>query len=114
MIKKNINTKYGEVPVEYLKNYLQKTIDKIFKILPLKEKKSETLHTYLKSLQIELIGNNELINELKNEPNFLSILGTIEYFINNDENVDVYKREVFKLIDIIEKIKKRIEGSVDN
>lgn len=102
-----MQTKYGDLPDEILEKYLQKVIGKIFKILPMREKECETLGIYLDSLLIELIGNRELIYKLKHEPDFLTLLGTLEYFINNESEVKVYKREVFKMIGIIEKLKDR-------
>jgi hypothetical protein len=104
-----INLKYGEIPNDLFKNYLKCLIGKIYKILPMYEQNDTNLKKYLESFQIEIIGNIDLINKLKYDGNFLVLLGTLEYFVNNeiDKNngKEIYKREIFKCIDIIKKIK---------
>lgn len=102
-----MKSKYGDLPDEILEVYLQKLVGRIFKILPMREEECETLQVYLNSLMIELIGNRDLICELKYEPDFLTLLGTLEYFVNNRDEVHVYKREIFKMIEIIKDLKRK-------
>ncbi len=100
-----VKTKYGYIPVEIMEEYTKMLINKVFKILPMREKETETLGVYLESFMVELIGNRSLIEHLKYEPLFMSLLSTLEYFIENpDAEVGVYKREVFKSIDVVKKI----------
>ncbi len=97
---------YSSIPTEMFCNYLKFLIGKFFKILPMKEQKDNTLPIYLDSLLLELSGSRDLIEELKHDGNFIVLLSTLQYFTENpDECVDVYRREVFKCISIIKKIK---------
>ena len=59
-----IEVKYGMLPKENFCRYFEFLINKTYKILPLKEEKSETLKSYLESFQRELIGNMDLVNVL--------------------------------------------------
>ena len=79
-------------------------INKTYKILPLKEEKSDTLKSYLESYQRELIGNMNLVPLLVNEPKFITVLNTIQFLISEDYSENVCKREVFKCIRILEEI----------
>lgn len=94
---------------ELANEYLSVLISKLFKILPLRENNSDTLHEYLQSLQIEIIGSLDIIDNLHNEAKVVSIINTIQYFIDNDFGVDVCKREVFKCINIVKKIQNSLE-----
>jgi hypothetical protein len=86
-------------------NYLEYLINKIYKILPLKENNNNTLITYLSSLQVELVGSMSFIEQLRDNVQYLSVLNTIQYLIDYDFNLITCKREVFKIINIIENIK---------
>lgn len=104
-----IEVKYGTLPDEALINYLNFLVGKFFKILPLKEQREETLLSYLESLQREMIGNKSLIPVLKKHPDFITLLNTLEYFITHkDADHAVYKKEVFKCINIIKKLQRDI------
>lgn len=104
-----IEVKYGTLPDEALLKYLDFLVGKFFKILPLKEQREETLCSYLESLQREMIGNKSLIPVLKNHPDFITLLNTLEYFITNkDVKHSVYRKEVFKCINIIKKLQRDI------
>jgi len=94
---------------ELVNDYLSVLISKLFKILPLKENNSDTLHEYLQSLQIEMFGAINVIDNVQfNRAKVLSIINIIQFFIDNDYDVVVCKREVFKCIDIIKKIEKSL------
>ncbi len=95
-----------ELNEQMVEKYLnQVLINKFFKILPMREDNVETLDTYMCSLLLELKGNRSLITKLDHDPNYLTLLSTLQYFITYpDEDVKVYKREVFKCINLIKKI----------
>jgi flagellin-specific chaperone FliS len=77
----------------------------------MKEKNFDTLQVYLESLQVELIGSQNLIKVLRNDVDFISLLSILEYFINNKDISNViYKREVFKCINIIKKLKSKYKN----
>lgn len=102
-----ITTKYGELPARSLKNYMRSLIDKTYKILPMKEENSPTLKSYLQSYLVELIGCQELILLLSDEPQFMSIIMTITYLANDDYDVAKCKKEVFKCIHTLGVISKK-------
>jgi hypothetical protein len=101
-----IEIKFSQIPDETFSNYLDFLVGKIFKILPISEHNFDTLQAYLESLQIELLGSQNLIKVLREDNEFLSLLSILEYFLNTkDISNEIYKREVFKCINIIKKIK---------
>jgi hypothetical protein len=102
-----IEVKYGLLPSENFCKYFDFLIDKTYKILPLKEEKSETLKTYLESFQRELIGNKELIHSLVNEPQFITVLNTMQFLIDGEYSNQICKKEVFKCIRILQNIQSK-------
>ncbi|MCK9319420.1 hypothetical protein [Methanoculleus sp.] len=104
-----IEVKYENIPDEMLVNYFNFLIGKVYKILPISEKEPDTLKEYLESLILELRGSKELISKLRNEGSFISLLSIIQYFIDNECTHRELKREVFKSIDIIQKLQKKYD-----
>ena len=102
-----IEVKYGLLPKENFCRYFEFLINKTYKILPLKEEKSDTLKSYLESYQRELIGNMDLVPLLVKEPKFITVLNTIQYLISEEYSDKVCKREVFKCIRILEEINEK-------
>lgn len=102
-----IDVKYGLIPKESFCRYFNFLINKTYKILPLKEENSSTLQSYLESLLRELIGNMELIRILINEPQFITVLNTLQYLISEDYSAKTCKKEVFKCIKILGKINEK-------
>ena len=96
-------TKYGELPIELLDDYKHRLIGKIFKILPMKEEDCATWEVYIDSLLFELIGNRNLVKELKYNSDFLALVGTLKN-LKYEEDLKVIKREVFKCIDLLKKL----------
>lgn len=98
------------VPVskELLCNYFKNLVNLFFKILPIREKEEASLTTYMKSLQIELLGCKGLIVALNSDPYYLSLLSILQYLIDNPD-CEVYKvkREVFRAISICNKLKSK-------
>ena len=102
-----IEVKYGLLPKENFCRYFEFLINKTYKILPLKEEKSDTLKSYLESYQRELIGNMDLIPLLVDEPKFVTVLNTMQFLISEEYSDKVCKREVFKCIRILEEINEK-------
>ena len=102
-----IEVKYGMLPKENFCRYFEFLINKTYKILPLKEEKSETLKSYLESFQRELIGNMDLVNVLVDEPKFITVLNTMQFLISEEYSDKICKKEVFKCIRILEDINNR-------
>ena len=108
-----IEVNYGALPKESFCNYFNFLINKTYKILPMKEENSRTLKMYLESYLRELVGNQELVHVLVNEPQFITVLNTIQFLISEEYTVDVCRKEVFKCILILEQINKKYFKEVD-
>lgn len=98
-----MNTKYGELNDDLLNKYFDRLVSKVFKLLPLKEEENPTLSSYLESLILELYGGKELINHLQENPEYLTLLMSLES-LNSVNNMIMYKKEIFKCINIIKKL----------
>lgn len=102
-----IETKIG-VPMdaEMLANYFRTLVNLLFKILPIREANEPTLSTYISSLQAEIMGCNEFIVAIHNDPMVLTIISILQYLSDNpDCDIRVVKREVFRSINICNKLR---------
>lgn len=98
---------------ELLCNYFGTLVNLIFKILPMKENKEKTLQIYIKSLQKEMTGCKELVEFMRNDGLYLSLLSILQYQIDNpDCSPNDTRREVFKAISICNKLKSRYSEEV--
>ena len=99
------------IPVdgESLCEYMQMLVGSFFKIIPIGESDDKSsLQTYLQSFQLELMGCQGLVLELKHEPLFISLISILQYFIDHpDISLVVLRRETFKAISICTKLKAR-------
>lgn len=99
-----LETNYNAIPEKLFENYLNFLIGKVYKILCMYDEKDVTLPKYIQSLQRELIGNQELIIELKYDGNFLALLNKLEYLIHNDLDKKDFKKDIFDSISLINKL----------
>lgn len=99
-----------DIPVsnQMIFNYFNDLVNCFFKILPIREHNEPTLTTYIHSLQIEILGAKDLIKELNENSKFITLVSILEYLKEHPDMVipDV-KREVFKAINICNKIKEQ-------
>lgn len=102
-----IETNYDAIPDKLFGNYLDFLIGKVYKILCMREENSKTLGKYMRSLQRELIGNQQLIINLKYDSDFLSLLSKIEFLIYNDVDLPTYKKDIFDSISLIKKMQEK-------
>jgi len=109
-----IEVKYGLIPKESFCRYFEFLINKTYKILPLKEEDSTTLQSYLESYLRELVGNKDLVDILVDEPQFITVLNTLQYLISEKYSVAICKKEVFKCIRILDSIKNKYFVEVEN
>lgn len=110
-----IDTSVGvDIPEEMVCHYFEHLVGGLFKILPIRESGEKSLPVYLRSLQIEILGCKGLISELGNDPRFISLTSILNYLRENPYiEVREVKREVFKAIDICNKMKdKYSQGTV--
>lgn len=93
------------IPDAMMRNYFERMIGKLFKILPLKECGEETLQEYLDTLLSELTGV-ETLAELSSQPRYMSIVGIVSYLSNNisDCSIRKVKKNVFHAIDLCKKL----------
>jgi flagellin-specific chaperone FliS len=104
-----MNTKYGNLPDEMLVAYVDGMIAKVYKMLPMKQTHFQSLHTYMESTLREFIGQKELVLELKNNEEFLTILGTLESLLDQDD-FKKFRSDIFKVINLIERLKNKLGG----
>lgn len=97
----------GKIPTKVLSNYIDSLVNSFFKILPIKENEEDTLCEYMKSLQLELIGCNKLFVETNFDSSLLSLIGVLQYLIDEPCDIPTVKREVFKAISICKRLKRK-------
>ena len=100
---------------EIFSAYADTLVDRCFKILPLFEEGNEGLFAYVQSLIYELNGLYWTIDALKGNGDYLILLATLESISDDvmfveDGNHAVLKREVFKCLEIIKRIKTTSES----
>ena len=89
-----------------LSGYMRSLVNRFFKILPIRESGEDSLETYMRSLQSELLGFKELIVVVHEDSEFVSLLNILQYLIDNPEcSLPVVKREVFRAISTCNKLK---------
>lgn len=93
------------IPNNLMLHYFERTVGKLYKVLPLKESGEETIHEYLDGLQSELLGV-ELLEELSNQPYYVSILGIVSYLAAHIDSCSTkkVKRDIFRAIDLCKKL----------
>lgn len=92
----------------FLHNYFKTLVNSFFKVLPMRENEEDSLVTYMRSLQIELLGCKEFIEAIKDDSLYLTLLAILQYLIDNPTcSVYEVKREVFRAISICNKLKSR-------
>lgn len=85
-----------------LRTFLSSLTGKLFKILPLYEEENVHLSSYIHSLSIQAEGFASIC-ELASDPDYLSLLGTLNGMqkqVELSNNRKTVKREVFKMINI--------------
>lgn len=104
-----IETKYNPVDIKLCQNYFSILVNKIYKVLPLKEEHSPTVCKYIESLLNEMTGSSKVISAIRNDGQYMAIIGTLEGLCKCDD-VIVCKREVFKCIRTVEELNLKYFG----
>lgn len=108
-----IEVKGGKLPNELICNYFHSLVNCYFKILPIRESEEKTISVYLESLKAEMLGCGGLLEYIKDEPSYMTLLSILQYFIDHpDCEVAEVKREVFRAIRICNKISQKYAGEV--
>lgn len=99
-----------------LSNYLNKLVDRLYKILPLYEEKNRGLFRYVQSVIFELEGFRDRYPDIGSMPDFESVMNTLEEISNQSilfsADKKLIKSEVFRIIGIIKKIISLQSGEV--
>lgn len=91
---------------ELMENYLKTLVNRFFKILPIREQDDDSLPIYLRSLQMEVLGSQNLITSFQNNANFITLASILQYLIDNpDCSIKAVRREVFHAISLCNKLK---------
>lgn len=104
-----METKYGKLPDEMVVAYVDGMIAMTYKMMPMKEDGATTLSAYIESTLRELVGNRDLVIALRNRKEFLSILGTMESLLSQDD-FNKFRSDVFKIINMIKRLKSSLGG----
>ena len=99
------------IPNELMLHYLERTVGRLYKILPMKEAEEDTIHEYLDSLLAELVGI-ELLEQFTEQPYYVSILGVVSYLSEHIDSCSTkkVKRNVFRAIDLCKKLQDFYRG----
>lgn len=95
-----MNTKYGKISDKTYKDYKGKLINNIYKILPMKEEKTDTINVYIESVLYELVGMEKVLYEAGE---ICSIISVLENLIT-EQDLKVVKREVFRAISLVKRM----------
>ena len=102
-----MNIEYADViSSELIDNYFSSLVNCFFKLLPIRESEEKTLAVYAESLQSELLGAGSIIQGIKNDSGYMSLIAILQHIIDDPEYpVPKVKREVFKAISICNRLK---------
>lgn len=100
-----------EISNELIKNYFKKLVDMYFKILPMYEGKESSIRTYMENLRDELVGCSELIAGVKYDPQYMSLIATLQFLIGELDDPECtkekFKQKVFGAIAVCNKLAAR-------
>lgn len=97
------------VSEDMLGNYFTNLVNQVYKILPMRETKQETLPKYIWRLEAELIGCRNLLPPIKEDAYFCSLLNILQYLkdFNSECAIEQVRQLVFEAIHLCEKLKAR-------
>ena len=97
--------KDAQLPNRLINNYFHSLVNCYFKILPIREDGEQTIGVYLESLKAEMLGCGELLEDIKHDPAYMTLLSILQYFIDHpDCDIAEVRREVFRAIKICNNI----------
>lgn len=100
-ITESIKTKYGLYSPESFLQYRQKLINRIWRLIPLREEKCTTLDTNIGRLNRELQGLYEVLDD-EVQP-LLTVIHLLENAAH-EEDFKAYRADVLRCCDIVAKI----------
>ena len=100
-----MKTDYAMISNDKFCHYLDFLIGKVYKILGIKESEdNENFKKYTERLLREMIGNFNLIEDLKYDGYFITLMGKINYLSSEKYDNKICREEVFECISLIKKI----------
>lgn len=94
-----------EVPDSLAAKYINSMVGRFYKILPMWESGDQTVKMYIASLINELSGSVWLIETLRLDSEYMTMISILRWMIELDrEDIDDLRREVFHLISICKRI----------
>lgn len=102
-----IETIYENIPDQMLVNYLKFLINRVFKILYMQEENNPDIDKYMTSILRELTGHKELIEAIRYDGDFLSLMNKIQFLIGDYSDHYIVRKEVLECINIVKKLQKR-------
>lgn len=93
---------------DFIGNYFDAMIAKIFKILPMWESAEKSLPVYLDSLCAELYGSTKVFMSISADASYVTLISIVESFRGGlITELPVVRREVFHMIAICEQLRDR-------
>lgn len=91
-----------------LESYFNQMVGRFYKILPIRETNPHTLEKYLRGMQFDLIGFEDIIVEIQYDSRYMSLINTVSHFIERPNcNIETMRTEVFNSIDICKQLAKK-------
>lgn len=94
--------------------FIHSMVGKVYKVLPLKEESDAGMDThfaeYLDSLCADAVGAFDTFPELQKIPHYITVVNSLQYLNHNDFDHSICKREVFKIIRLLQSIEHEIGG----
>ena len=97
--------------------FIKDLTDKLFNILCLKEEEDAGnnvfLSEYIDSRLVEIIGACSTFPCLNSNPDYISVLNTVQYLSQNEVTTKKCKREVFKILKLLNKIERESGDDIE-
>lgn len=94
--------------------FIKNITDKVYKMLVLREKEDDGdvvyLNEYISDIFIEINGAPLWSDVLKNNGKLISVMSTIAYLSQNETSFKAFRREVFKMLNLLNKISVELSG----
>lgn len=103
-----VTTSHGiDLDRDVLLRYMAGLVHRFYKILPLREENEPTLDQYIEGLLRELLGCKALIEFLKDDDRYMSLISMLQYMLVNKPDVATTKSDVFRAINILRQLQKK-------
>lgn len=93
-------------------DYLDALVNRTYAVLCLYEEENDGLFKYIQSLIYELNGLQGVVQEVKANADFITLLATFESLSEDAltfDNHEVFRREVLKCISVVKRIRRKVE-----